>query len=146
MMRLPEIIPRTSTIRPLRDKILVKPLDWEPSKILEVIRHGRPLRGEVVAVGPGSYPKRYSPARDKTWDSKTFVPTQVKPGDIIELGGLNIFDGQGYEFTEVVYGTERLLMCQEADVVGIRTDYCKVCGRTIDECMADDCGLAIGNG
>jgi co-chaperonin GroES (HSP10) len=120
MMRLPEIVSRSETIRPLRDKILVKPLDWEPSKVLEVVRHGRPLRGEVIAVGPGSYPKRYNRDYSKTWDSKQFVPLQVKPGDVVELGGLNQFDGEGYgHFTEVMHGTERLLICQESDICGV---------------------------
>lgn len=117
--QLTEYIPASATIRPLRDRILVRPLEWEPSKILEVIRHGRPLRGEIIAVGPGTYPKRYSKDRSKTWDSKMFVKTEVKPGDIVELGGLNIFDGQGYSFPEIVHGTERLLICQEADVAFI---------------------------
>ena len=120
----PEIVSRAETIRPLRDKILVKPLAWEPSKILEVIRHGRPLRGEVIAVGPGDHPKKYKAGpkgpRSLMDYAKRFQPLEVKPGDIVELGGLNAFDGQGYgHFTEVLHGTELLLICQEADVVGV---------------------------
>jgi co-chaperonin GroES (HSP10) len=118
-----DIIPRESTIRPLRDKILIRPLAWEPSKVLEVVRHGRPLRGEVIAVGPGSHPKKYKAGpkgpRSLMDYSKRFQPTEIKPGDIVELGGLNIFDGQGYQFTEIMHGTELLLICQEADVVGV---------------------------
>lgn len=118
-----EFIPRESTIRPLRDKILLRPLAWEPSKILEVVRHGRPLRGEVIAVGPGSHPTKRKDGpkgpRSLLTYSKRFQPTEVKVGDIVELGGLNIFDGKGYQFTEVMHGTELLLICQEADVVGV---------------------------
>lgn len=118
-----QIVPRDQTIRPLRDKILLKPLEWKPSEILEVVRHGRPLRGEVIAVGPGSHPKKYKAGpkgpRSLMDYSKRFQPTEVKVGDIVELGGLNIFDGKGYQFTEVMHGTELLLICQEADVVGV---------------------------
>jgi co-chaperonin GroES (HSP10) len=118
-----EFIPREATIRPLRDKILVRPLAWEPSKILEVVRHGRPLRGEVIAVGPGSHPKKYKAGpkgpRSLMDYSKYFQPTEVKPGDIVELGGLSTFDGAGYAFTEIVHGTETLLICSENDVCGI---------------------------
>lgn len=113
------------TVRPLRDKILVKPLDWEPSKIISVIRKGRPVRGTVVAVGAGYYPKKYekdAAGNRKSYKlSKHFQRLEVKPGDIVELGGLNQFDGQGYQFPEVVIGTELHLLCSEQDVCGVVT-------------------------
>lgn len=110
----------TGTIRPLGDRIIVKPLEWRPSEVVEVVRHGRPLRGQVVAVGPGAYPKKYR--KDSNGNrasfkySRHFRPTEVKPGDIVELGGLNIFDGRGYEFAEILIGTEKHLVCSEQDV------------------------------
>ncbi len=116
-----QILPAGTRLRLLRDRILVKPLDWEPSQIITVVRHGRPLRGVVAAVGPGRYFRRYKPhATDpnkRTFtDGKHFIPTEIKPGDVIELGGLNAYDGQGYNFPQVVIGTERFLICQEQDV------------------------------
>ncbi len=113
----------TGTLRMMGDKILVRPLKWEPSKLLEVVRHGRPVRGEIVAVGPGCNAKKYTRdhAGQKTGFkySKHFRPTEVKVGDIVELGGIDIFDGTGYAFTEVVVGNETMLICQEADVCGV---------------------------
>lgn len=103
-------------IRPLRDQIIVKPLAWEPSKILHVAYWGKTLRGEVLAVGPGHYPKQYSKDRSKTWDSKAFLPTDVKVGDIVELGGLEI---RGYAFDEILWGDQTCVVCREADVTGV---------------------------
>lgn len=102
------------------DRILLRPLKWEPSKIIEVVRHGRPLRGEVVRIGPGIHPvsKRVNQAdgRRRVEYSTRFRPTEVKEGDIVELGGLNIFDGKGYQFPEVVVGNETMLIVTERDV------------------------------
>lgn len=109
-------IPATENIRPLRDQIVIKPLAWEPSKILEVVYRGRTLRGEILAVGPGHYPKKYNHDRSKSWDSKQFVPTQVKVGDVVELGGLEL---RGYAFDELLWGNQPVVMCREADVTGV---------------------------
>jgi hypothetical protein len=54
--------------------------------------------------------------------ARRFQPTEVKPGDIVELGGLNQFDGQGYQFTEVFLNGVRHLVCSERDVVIVRDD------------------------
>jgi hypothetical protein len=52
--------------RPLGDRILLRPLAWKPSEILEVVRNGRTLRGEVMAIGPGHNPLKYKTRGDKT--------------------------------------------------------------------------------
>lgn len=113
----------TGKLRMMGDRILLKPLEWDASKIIVAIRHGRPVRGEVVAVGPGCHPKKYKAGpkgpRSLMDYSKRFQPTELKPGDIVHLGGLNVFDGAGYLFPEVMIGTERHLICQEADVAGV---------------------------
>lgn len=109
-------IPADAQLRPLRDQIVVKPLAWQPSKILEVVYQGRPLRGEVLAVGPGHYAKQYNKDRSKSWDSKQFTPCDVKIGDIVELGGLEI---RGYAFDELLWGNQPIVVCREADVTGI---------------------------
>jgi co-chaperonin GroES (HSP10) len=111
-----DIIPQGS-LRPLRDHIIVKPLDWTPSKIIQVIdQTNKPLRGVVKAVGPGCYPWRYNAGRSKRWPSQVFRKTEVKVGDTVELGGL---ENQGYSFPQVLIGTELHLICREEDVVGI---------------------------
>lgn len=124
------------TLRLLSDRVLVKPLAWSGSAVhgegtqLEVIRHGRPLRGEVLAVGKGHYPvsKRTSlnDGRRRIEFSKHFRPTEVKPGDIVELGGLNQFDGQGYHFPEVIVNGVHCIICQERDVCIVRDDLRQV--------------------
>jgi co-chaperonin GroES (HSP10) len=112
-----------SQLRMRGDRILLRPMKWEPSKIIEVVRQGRALRGEVVAIGPGIYPvsKRVTQAdgRKRVEYSKHFRPTEVKVGDVVELGGLNIFDGKGYQFTEVLVGSETMIVCTERDVAGV---------------------------
>lgn len=111
-------------IVPLHDYIVVEPLAVEHSKILTVIEHTKPVRGIVKAVGPGHYPLCYDHPdkhrRKKMWRSKTFLPTQVKVGDVVELGAVKI-EGRivGYSFQQIYWGTTMHIMCREADVSGI---------------------------
>jgi co-chaperonin GroES (HSP10) len=111
-------------IKPLFDNIVVEPLDIEHSRILTVIENIKPVRGIVRAVGPGHYPWRYDHPdkhrRTKMWKSQTFQPTQVRVGDIVELGSVNI-DGRiaGYSFQQIQWGSKMCIMCREADVAGI---------------------------
>jgi co-chaperonin GroES (HSP10) len=117
--RTTDFIPAAAKIRPLGDRIFLKPLDWDASKIVIAIREGRPVRGEVKAVGPGAYRKRYNKDRSKMYETNAYVPTTVKVGDLVELGGLNIFDGLGYSFQEVMWGDERMLVVTERDICGV---------------------------
>ena len=108
-----------SQVRPLRDQIIVEPIPWPFSDIIEVVYTGRPLRGKVRAVGPGIYEKRYNGPkgkRTKSWDSKTLRPTEVKVGDIVQLGGLSI---DGYLFQQFRWGATNVVVCREADITGI---------------------------
>ena len=41
------------------------------------------------------------------------IPTEVKPGDVVELGGLEI---DGYKFKTVDIDNLQHVLCQEADV------------------------------
>lgn len=111
------IVPREAKIRPLRDQIIVEPLDWQPSQIILVAgTHTKPLRGIVCAVGPGVYPKRYNGRkgqRTKSWDSKAFRPCDVRVGDVVELGGLEI---GGYLHQTFLWGTREMVICREEDV------------------------------
>ena len=107
----------TGKVRPLRDHILVKAEDWKPSKTIQIAgNHRKALRGTVVAVGPGCYPKRYNANRSKMWDSRAFRATEVKVGDTVELGGLEI---GGYSFPELIIDNELHVMAREEDVTGI---------------------------
>jgi hypothetical protein len=114
----------TAAIKPMHDYIVVEPLGVEHSKILTVIEHTKPLRGIVKAVGPGHYPLCYDhpekSKRKKMWRSKVFQPTQVKVGDVVELGAVKI-EGRmvGYSFQQIYWGNTMHIMCREADVSGI---------------------------
>lgn len=115
-----------TTIRCLHDYMVVEPLNVEHSLILDVIENIKPVRGIVKAVGPGHYPNRYDHPdkhkRTKMWKSKTFQPTQVKVGDVVELGAVKM-DGRmvGYSFQQIMVGSKMHIMCREADVSGILT-------------------------
>ena len=108
-------------IRPLWDQIVVEPLEVNHSTLIVVIEHTKPLRGIVKAVGPGHYPKRYDHPdkhrRTKFWYSKTFLPTQVKVGDVVNLGSPQ--DARGYNFQTFIWGQKPHLICREADICGV---------------------------
>jgi co-chaperonin GroES (HSP10) len=112
----PDSLPETVTIRPLRDYIIVKPIEWRPSATIDVIHKNKPLRGTITAVGPGCYPKRYNKDRTKTWDSQAFRRTEVKVGDTVELGGLEI---GGYLFPEIMIGNTVHVIAREEDVCAV---------------------------
>ena len=105
-------------IRPLRDQIIVEPLDVWHSDTLIVIEPTKPVRGIVKAVGPGHYPKKYDHPdkgkRTKMWDSKVFQPTEVKVGDIVNLGSPQ--GSRGYAFQTFMWGDKLHLVAREADV------------------------------
>ncbi|MFQ6092967.1 MAG: co-chaperone GroES [bacterium] len=91
-------------IRPLDDRVVVKPLESEEVKkggiIIPDTAKEKPQQGEVVAVGPG----RVSEGGER-------VPVEVKKGDRILFGK--------YSGTEVtIEGTEYLIM-RESDILAI---------------------------
>ncbi len=84
-------------LRPLRDRIVVRPQERVKSTILEVVQTEKPNLGTVLRTGPKA--------------------TGVKPGDTIRFG-----TGEGYlSYTEFEEQGERLLVMQEADVCFIET-------------------------
>jgi chaperonin GroES len=62
-------------IKPLRDRIVVKPVERQKSAIIDVIMRENPNMGEVVAVGGGEYDKRGN-----------LMPNPCKVGDRIRYG------------------------------------------------------------
>lgn len=108
------------SLRMLGDRILLRPLPWKPSETIDVIRFGRPVRGTIVSIGNGENPKKYKRNREgqkvSFEYSKHFRPSELKPGDTVEIGGINIFDGDGYKFEEITVNNETLLVCSEKDV------------------------------
>lgn len=116
-----DAIPEEATVRPLRDQIIVEPISWPFSDTIEVVYTGRPLRGKVRAVGPGIYPKLYDAPkgrRTKSWDSRSFRPCDVKVGDTVQLGGLEL---NGYLFQTFRWGNKEMVICREQDITGIES-------------------------
>lgn len=115
-----EFIPADVRLRPLRDQLIVEPLDVVYSRILIVSIQSKPLRGIVRAAGPGCYPKQYDHRdkhkRTKMWDSLKFRPTEVKVGDVVQLGGAGI---GGYAFEQFWWGDRVHLHCREEDICAI---------------------------
>jgi co-chaperonin GroES (HSP10) len=112
-------IPASAKLRPLHDKLIVEPIPWPFSDIIEVVYDGRPMRGKVRAVGPGHYRKIYNGPkgkRTKSWDSKYFTPCDVKVGDVVQLGGMEI---RGYLFQTFRWGNKEMVVCRENDVTAI---------------------------
>lgn len=110
-------------IRPLHDHVIIEPLGVVHSTILTVIEQTKPLRGVVKAVGKGHYPLRYDNEkgrRTRMWRSTVFQKTEVKVGDVVELGSVRI-DGRvsGYSFQTFMWGSKEHLICREADISGV---------------------------
>jgi chaperonin GroES len=91
-------------IRPLGDRVLVKPLKEEDRTkggiIIPDTAKEKPQEGKVVAVGKG-----------KVSDDGRLIPTEVKAGDKILFGK--------YSGSEVNIDGEEHLIMREEDVLGI---------------------------
>src|SRR5277367_5696404 len=112
-----EWFPPETKFRMLRDRIMVKVLDWQPSRWIKVESFMKPLRGQVISVGPGANQKRryLNDKREpyKVGETGRRIPCDVKVGDIVELGGLEL---RGYGFIQIMLGNTLHVCCQEADV------------------------------
>lgn len=119
-------VPASTHIRPTQDHILVQPLPSYYSEILEVITSEKPLRGRVLAVGPGIYPKRYDHSdkhkRTKYWEGVVFRRTQVKVGELVDLGGVDV-QGQSFQsFQTLKWGDKFCIVASERDITAIIED------------------------
>jgi chaperonin GroES len=97
--------------RPLHDRIVVKRLEEDAKSaggiiIPDTVKE-KPMRGEIVAVGPG--------ARDES--GKINAP-DVKVGDIVLFGK--------WSGTEVKIDGVDLLIMKESDIMGVIEDHAKV--------------------
>jgi hypothetical protein len=108
-------IPATTKIRPLRDQMIVEPLDVIHSRIL-IVPSGDPVRGICRAIGPGLYRKQYdSPdkhKRTKVWEGMQFIPTEVKCGQTVLLD-------PHLKYDEFYWGDRMHIHCRQEDVCGI---------------------------
>ena len=92
-------------IKPLEDRIVVKPLDAEQTTasglVIPDTAKEKPQEGEVLAVGPGRWNE----------DGDDRVPMDVKVGDRVIYSK--------YGGTEVKYGGEEYLILSARDVLAI---------------------------
>ena len=91
-------------IKPLADRVLVKPLEEEEVKrggiIIPDTAKEKPQQGEIIAVGPG-----------KLSDSGEKMEMEVKKGDKILYGK--------YSGTEVTINGDEYLIMRESDILAI---------------------------
>ena len=94
------------SIRPLADRVVVKPADKNEEKLLasgiiipETVDKERPAKGTVVAVGPG-----------KQEDGK-LIPVSVKVGDTV------LFSKYGYD--EIKIDGEEYFILSESNVLAV---------------------------
>jgi hypothetical protein len=114
-------IPAYVKLRPIHDKLIVEPIPYPFSEIIEVAYSGRPLRGRVLAAGPGRFPIKYNGPkgkRTKSWESRVFRPNEVKVGDIIQIGGREI---GGYLNLMFQWGDRQVFQCREEDVTVVES-------------------------
>ncbi len=93
------------TLRPLGDRVVVKPLSQEEVTASGIIMPAtvdkeRPERGEVIAIGPG-----------KRLDNGSFAPVGVKVGDKIVF--------KKYSPDEVKIDKEEYLVISESDIMAV---------------------------
>jgi chaperonin GroES len=93
------------SIKPLEDRIVVKPLEAEQTTasglVIPDTAKEKPQEGEVVAVGEG----RWDEAGSKR------IPVDVKVGDVVLYSK--------YGGTEVKYGGDELLILSGRDVLAV---------------------------
>ena len=91
-------------LKPLSDRVLVKPIDKEVEKkggiIIPDTAKEKPQEGEVIAAGPGK--------RD---EQGKIIPMDVKVGDRILYGK--------YSGTEIKIEDEEHLIMHQEDILGI---------------------------
>jgi chaperonin GroES len=93
-----------STVRPLEDRILVKPLDAETKTasglFLPESAKEKPMQGKVVATGPG-----------KLLDNGKRQEMLVKKGDTVVFGK--------YAGTEIEIKNQKHLIVRESELLGL---------------------------
>lgn len=109
-------IPADTKIRPLRDQMIVEPVDVIHSRILIVPPGGDPVRGICRAIGPGHYRKQYDSSdkhkRTKVWEGMQFIPTEVKIGQTVLLD-------PHLKYEQFYWGDRLHIHCRQEEVCGI---------------------------
>ncbi len=120
-------LPEDITLRPIGDKVIIQVDPDQYDTALAIVSADRPLRGTVVAIGPGELVKKYrhrwvysqgreTQERTESYWSTTFRATQTQVGDRVELGGRDI---GGYLFDKLRIGGKDHVICTERDIAAI---------------------------
>ncbi|KAA3660558.1 MAG: co-chaperone GroES [Calditrichaeota bacterium] len=92
------------SLKPLADRVVVKPLDADEQKVGTIIipdtAKEKPMQGEVIAVGPG-----------KRGDGGDVIAMEVKVGDKVLYGK--------YSGTEISVDNDDYLIMRESDIFAI---------------------------
>ena len=95
-------------IRPLRDKIVVRPINRIKSHVLEVVMTENPNIGEVMAVGPGAVDQK-----------GRLHPNPCEIGQIVRYGT----SGEYLSFPSVTVDGQDLLVMSWKDVVFVEEGH-----------------------
>ena len=94
-------------VRPLEDRILIKPLEAETKTksgiFLPESAKEKPMQGTILAIGSG-----------RVSDEGTVTPLQVQVGDVVAFGK--------YAGTEIQVNGEERLILREEDILGVIED------------------------
>lgn len=95
------------TLQPLHDRIVIEPAPKEEKTASGIIlpdsAQEKPLRGTVIAVGPG-----------KLLDSGKVVPVDVTVGEVVLYGK--------YSGTEVTVSGKDVVILRSDDILGVVTE------------------------
>ena len=97
-------------LRPLRDRIVVRPIERVKSQVIDVIMDELPNIGEVLAVGPGEIDKK-----------GRLIPNPIKIGQRIRFGGAEDY----LSYPRFEDNGEELIVMSWKDVCFVEADDAK---------------------
>ena len=97
-------------LRPLRDRIVVRPIERVKSQVIDVIMEELPNIGEVLAVGPGEIDKK-----------GRLIPNPIEIGQRIRFGGAEDY----LSYPRFEDNGEELIVMSWKDVCFVEADDAK---------------------
>jgi chaperonin GroES len=97
-------------LRPLRDRIVVRPIERVKSQVIDVIMDELPNIGEVLAVGPGEIDKK-----------GRLIPNPIEIGQRIRFGGMEDY----LSYPRFEDNGEELIVMSWKDVCFVEADDAK---------------------
>ena len=97
-------------LKPLRDRIVVRPIERVKSQVIDVIMEELPNIGEVLAVGPGEIDKK-----------GRLIPNPIEIGQRIRFGGMEDY----LSYPRFEDNGEELIVMSWKDVCFVEADDAK---------------------